>query len=512
MEQSIQIKDISFDDQKTWDLLKSGQTKGVFQCESELVQDWLRKIKPRNLWELSAVIAIVRPGALKSGFADQYVENLNNPSSKPSFGHPEVDNILSVTNGIMLYQESLMQLGSRLAWPDKPELEKLQLVDKLRKGVGKKDQKKLLEIGREFVDGCIKNNLDKEIADKLFEIIKNCGRYLFNLAHSFSYAVNAYHTAWLKANYPIEFYAVYLSYAPFKLKKWTEIKEIVHDAKKHGLNILPPNINEHNKNFKIKDGNIVYGLSIVKFIGDSLSDKLIQLPRIEFWQDIIRLLFTDHYGFKVNSRSAIALIVTGAFSDSGHPRKTLFNIYNSLSELSPKELSFIIEKMDDYDDIKDIKTLLERCRDEVSMTKRKSVLETQIDFLDLDAYDNPAWLDKIERQYLGVNLTASAVEEKMIDAADSLIDCRPTDPNWCERYVPCVIEHVKLTETKKGQNPGQKMAIIDIYDNTCNMYKVPIFPKFFQDCEDLLVEGNKVQIQLKKSPQGDWFITRVDQL
>ena len=252
----ITLENIPLDDEKTWKLIQSGQTRGVFQCESKLVQHWLKKIKPHNLWELSAVIALVRPGALESGFADKYVKNKFGDEEIESFGHPIIDDIFAPTHGILCYQESLIVLARKLAWPHLPEKENLLKADALRKAVGKKDQVKILAIGKEFVEGCLHNKVEPEIANKLFEVIKNCGRYLFNLSHSFKYAMVAYFSAYLKAHYPAQFFTTYLSYAKFKAtinkfgkeisSKWIETKDLYVDGIRFDINLIGPNINNHN--------------------------------------------------------------------------------------------------------------------------------------------------------------------------------------------------------------------------------------------------------------------------
>jgi DNA polymerase-3 subunit alpha len=309
----IDLPNFSYDCPKTWSLLQSGLTKGVFQCESKLVQSWLKKIAPANIWELSAVIALVRPGPLKSGFADDYVAYKKGLKEFESFGHPIIDEVFSTTEHVLLYQESLMALGSKLAFQHLDEIKRAIKVDNLRKGVGKKDQAKLIAIGKEFTAGCLQNGVTEEVANKLFEVIKNCGRYLFNLSHSVVYAHLAYDTAWLKANYPLEFTSVYLTYAQFKqgqrkhneelAGKFKEIQEFIIESPSLGIEILPPNFNERNENFKIIDDKIIYGLSHIKSFGHSTFDKIKDYPIIDNWHKFFIMASTDVYGSKINVRS-----------------------------------------------------------------------------------------------------------------------------------------------------------------------------------------------------------------
>ena len=141
------ISQINYADTKTWELIKSGATKNIFQCESRLLSHWLKKIQPNNLWELSIILALVRPGALNSGTADDYIAYKNKVKEFQPI-HPIVDKILETTNHCLVFQESLMQIGGKLAWPHLPDKEKSLKVDELRKAVGKKNQEKILKIGK----------------------------------------------------------------------------------------------------------------------------------------------------------------------------------------------------------------------------------------------------------------------------------------------------------------------------------------------------------------------------
>ena len=345
----VDINNLPYNDEKTWMLLQSGYTRGVFQCESRLVQTWLKRIKPNKISDLADCISIVRPGPLDSGLADLYVKNKSKGIDKDSFGHPIIDNILNSTYGTLIFQESLLKLGSDLAWKHLSLNERLLKADILRKGVGKKDSKKLLEISQDFKEGCLKNNIDEKIIDRLLDIIKKCGKYLFNASHAYAYAHVAYKTAYLKCHYPYEFIATYLSYADEKGDKWQEISDIVSESRVLGIDVFPPNINLKNKRFVIGNKNnkkcLYFGLSNIKFVNNKLVDLIKDKPLITNWKQFIYLAFTDLFGDKINSRTAEALIVTGAFSDIGLSRKVLLNLVTFFRALSDKELEFVLNNI-----------------------------------------------------------------------------------------------------------------------------------------------------------------------
>ena len=136
--------------------------------------------------------------------------------------------------GVLIYQEQLMKFGGEIAWCDMPYLDRLVIVDKLRKGIGKKDQKIIIDLKDKFIKGCIKNGRSQSIAEQLFSLIEGAGRYAFNDAHAKKYALWSYKTAYLKANFPLEFYCVYLTYSKGKQKPREEIESLVNEAKMLG--------------------------------------------------------------------------------------------------------------------------------------------------------------------------------------------------------------------------------------------------------------------------------------
>lgn len=513
----FQIEDISFGDTKTWDLICSGFTKGMFQCESRLVQHWLKLIKPRNLWQLSAVIAIVRPGPLQSGFADEYVKYCDPNAKFETFGNPIIDEIFEATNHVMIYQEQIMALGARLAWCHLPEKERLVKVDGLRKAVGKKDQAKLLAVGKDFVEGCVGNKLSQELANKLFEIIKNCGRYVFNLSHSMSYARVGYLTAYMKCHHPLETLTVYLTYAKFKKKdKWEELQHLIKESKIFGIEVKRPNVNSKNEHFKIEksaegDKYIRFGLGHMKFFGSKTMDLINKFPTINDWRQVVFACCSNAFGGELNSRSAEALIVTGAFSDCGLSRQSLLNIVGMMDRLSPKEKEWVLSKLPEINMATELAPLLNRCADEISVGKREEKVRSEAKLLNVDEYDHPSWIEEKEKNYLGYAITATAIDGKNVDATDKCFECYGDIAPYTVRRIAAIIDDIKITETKKGKNPGLKMAIIGIHDSTGSLEKLPIFPEQFAEVEDILIARNTVIVQIKMGQRG-WVVENVSQI
>ena len=197
---------VDITDQKTWDLFKNGYTKGVFQLESNHGRNWSRKLAPSNLEELSALIAIIRPGTQKDQ-RQKFVDRKHG-RDEVTYLDKSLEEILKKTYGILVYQEQSMRIAQKLAGFD------LKEADELRKAIGKKKADLMAKIKTKFIKGCIKQKVvTKEAAEEIFGWIENSARYAFNKSHSVAYAVNAYNTAWYKANHTTEFFLSYLYYA-----------------------------------------------------------------------------------------------------------------------------------------------------------------------------------------------------------------------------------------------------------------------------------------------------------
>lgn len=496
---------IDYADKATWDLLCSGRSRGVFQCESKLVQQWLYKMKPINLWELSAVVALVRPGALQSGQADLYVDYKNNGKEFESFGHPIIDSIFDVNHHCMIYQENTMSLGSRLAWADLPEKERKIKVDILRKGIGKKNQAKLLEIGRDFESGCIRNGVEPEVAKKLFDILKNCGRYLFNLSHSIKYARLAFDTAYYKTHYPLQFFATYLSYAKFRPFKWEELAGLIRDAFDFNIEILVPQWNLKNENFRIVGDKIVYGLSHMKYGPRDLDG----LPQVNSVEEFIKMIINPEYRRKLRSNTIIALISVGSFTGIGIGRKSLLSLFKFIDELTPKETDSLRESLEG-NSLFNANNIQDHLNNVIAKaTKvRQNKLSSLLKFVDLDEYDTPGWIQQVEIEYLGTYITAVSIDDKISHITTTVKDCLGEHSQYKKISVPAIIGEIRHTTTKSGANPGQKMAQISIYDVTAQLDRLPVFPEKYNQYSDILITGNEVLLDMYYGNNG-WIINTI---
>lgn len=261
----IDIDRIPLDDVKTYQLYQRGEVTGTFQFESEGMQTYLRALKPDKFEDLIAMNALYRPGPM------EYIPNFiarKNGREPIRYDLPEMEEYLKDTYGITVYQEQVMLLSQKLANFSKGD------ADVLRKAMGKKQKEVLDKMKDKFIAGCKKNGHDERIADKIWKDWEAFAQYAFNKSHSTCYSLVAYHTAYLKANYPAEYMAAVLTHSQSNLENVTFFTE---ECRKMGLEVLGPHVNESGVYFEVnQDGAIRFGLGAIKGAGDAAVASIIE--------------------------------------------------------------------------------------------------------------------------------------------------------------------------------------------------------------------------------------------
>jgi DNA polymerase-3 subunit alpha len=309
---AVDLEHLPLNDEKTYELFRSGKTACVFQFDSSGMRDLLRRAKPKVFSDLAALNALYRPGALDAGTVEEYVRRRNG-TSKVSYPLPEIEDILEETFGILVYQEQVMRIASRVAGYSLAE------ADLLRKAIGKKKREIMVAEGEKFIRRSEEHGTPKKKAQQLWALIEPFARYGFNKSHAVAYALVAYKTAYLKAHYPIDFLAAALS---AEIGSTDGIVKVVGDCTEMGIPVLPPDINESRKNFAAVGSAIRFGLAAVKGVGDQAADSILQerenRPFTSFTDLAHRL--DPHL---VNKRTLDALICAGALDSLGKNRATL---------------------------------------------------------------------------------------------------------------------------------------------------------------------------------------------
>ena len=264
----IVIEKIPLDDKKTFGLLSAANSFGIFQLESSGMRELLKKIKPTQFEDLISILALYRPGPIGSGMLDDFIKRKRG-EIQFRYDHPKLEPVLKETYGIIVYQEQVMQIASSLAGFSMTQ------ADHLRRAMSKKDPQEMDRMRQDFVAGCHKvNKISEGLANKVFDLIDYFSGYGFNRSHSAAYALISYRTAYLKANYPVEFMCALLTSEKDNTDK---VVEYVKESEAMGIEILPPDINESILEFNVTGEKIIcYGLVAVKNIGSLAIESIVE--------------------------------------------------------------------------------------------------------------------------------------------------------------------------------------------------------------------------------------------
>jgi DNA polymerase-3 subunit alpha len=301
-------EEVGLGDPDVYEMLASGGTSGVFQFESALATEKLRAMRCDRFDDLIAVNALIRPGPLDSGMTDVYIKRKRG-MEEVRYPHPDLEEVLEPTFGIIVYQEQVMRAAQLLAGYSLAE------ADVLRKAVGKKDADLIARELERFKERCVENGVDARRTDEIAGLIETFGRYGFNKAHSAAYALLSYRTAWLKAHYPAEFMAALLS---SEIGDTDKVVAYIAEARELGIEVLPPNVNESGYKFTVVDDDrIRFGLGAIKGVGESAIRSIME-AREEEGAFVSLFDFCCRVDLRLNNRRAQeAMIQAGAMDDLG---------------------------------------------------------------------------------------------------------------------------------------------------------------------------------------------------
>jgi DNA polymerase-3 subunit alpha len=320
--EKLDLEHIPLDDRTTFELFQAGNTDGVFQFESPGMKELLRNFRPECFRDLIALNALYRPGPLKSGMTNEFVKRKNHPEAKAS-KFPELEPILKETRGIIVYQEQVMKIATELAGFTLAE------ADMLRKAMGKKVTSIMKAQKQRFVQGARKRGLSQAKATEIFEQIKHFAEYGFNKSHSAAYAYLAYETAFLKAHYPPHFMAALLT-SEAERGATSQVVKYINECQKMGIRVLAPDVNESELNFTVVNGEVRFGLTAVKNVGEAAVREIL---RVREKRGRVRDPFEVVAGADpriVNKKVLESLIKAGAFDSLGWRRSQCFHLIDSL--------------------------------------------------------------------------------------------------------------------------------------------------------------------------------------
>lgn len=471
----IPIDKIPFDDPAAYEMLGKGDSLGVFQLESSGMRDLLKKMKPRRFGDLVALLALYRPGPLGSGMVDDFIRRMHNPNLI-QYDHPRLEPILKETYGVILYQEQVMRIVSDLAGFS------LAKADLLRRAMGKKIPEIMEREKKGFIEGCRSNGIGERVAEKIWNLIEYFSGYGFNKSHSTAYAFISYQTAYLKANYAIEFMTALLT---SEMGNTDKIVRYIECSKKMGIEVLPPSVNESYSEFSCAGENrIRFGLTAVKNVGTTAIDSIIGVRKkagpFQSFAD-----FTQRVDSRVCNRKVLeSLIKCGAFDEFGCRRSQLMAVLDQAMEVGSSAQK-------------------DRQRGQLSFFG--SLTEVKDRQGGLQMPDIPEWPENqllaFERELLGFYVTTHPLSkyEKTLKAyatasTDTLAEFRDQE----EVTMGGVVDGIKEITTKKGD----RMAFLTLQDLTGSC-EVVVFPALYKQHPALLKKDATIFIRGRVNSRDD---------
>jgi DNA polymerase III alpha subunit len=494
-------------DTKTWQLFAEGKTKGVFQLESNLGKAWSKKLAPNNIEELSALIAIIRPGCLKA-YVDgksmtQHFIDRKHGREEVTYLHESLEEILAPTYGVLVYQEQSMRIAQKVAGFD------LQEADELRKAIGKKKADLMAKVKKKFIAGAKKTKIvNKEEAEEIFGWIQASSRYAFNKSHSISYAVCSYWSAYQKAHSPKEFFLSYLYYANEKQDPHQEVYELISEAKLFDIQARTPSIANYQSKFNSKNGKIYFGIKDIKSLTGKTGDNVLEAisnSEKELGKSVTKFNWIEILLFlspNINSTAFKALASIGFFRDFNGKitrNKALYD-YEIFRILTKAEKTWLLNNYKDkkWKNLTSALVDLAPTKKEgggTSKQERKQIIENEISLLNdppYDLNDDPSWLIDQEVKFLGCPVTLSKIDTSDTSAANTTCKEIVNGKNGNNLCVVANIQRVADYKITKGDSKGQTMSFLTIEDDTCILDSVIAFPGVKQKYKYILYEGNNL--------------------
>ena len=464
--EEIDIDNIPLDDQKAFGVFQRGETVGIFQFSSDGMRKHLKVLKPDKFEDLIAMNALYRPGPM--GYIPEYIDRKHG-KSQVVYDLPEMEEYLSDTYGITVYQEQVMLLSQKLGGFTKGE------ADVLRKGMGKKDKPLIAKLKPKFFDGCKKNNLDLNIVEKVWSDWEKFTEYAFNKSHSTCYSLIAYQTAYLKAYYPAELMAAILTSNMSNIKKVTVDME---ECKRMGLQVLGPDVNESFYKFAVNNkGEIRFGLGAVKGVGEAAVRSIVD-ERKENGPYTSLEDFVSRVDLRsANKRTLDSIALSGGFDS--------FNIYRSQLFYQESNGMNYLEKMMKFGS----KVRSEKESNQINMFGEvdQSSLQSP-DLPEVDPWGTMELLSK-EKEVVGVYISGHPLDDYKLEMDNfcnsNLLDLRDiVDVKGKTLTVAGVVTKVEHRESKNGKKFAS-LYLEDYHDT----YRLMLFGSDYTDYRNFLQEG-----------------------
>lgn len=491
-------------DRATYELLASGKTNGVFQVESAGMKDLLIRLKPKleqlDFEVISVILALYRPDSM--GALDEYVEMATGGSRPPSI-HPDMDEILKDTNYCMIYQEQLLDIVKKFGGRTYGG------ADLFRKAIGKKIVE-LVQKESEILRGeIVANGYSKEIADKIANELSQKGGYLFNKSHSYSYAVLCFETAWFKAHYPTYFFKALFNQ---NKDKAGAINKYILDARYFNVDIMPPNINHSGMNFTVDKDKVLFGLSAIGGIGESLSKQIIEEREnngiYKSFNDLIQRL-------SLGKASVIALIKSGAIPCKNKREKLISYLKSEYQPLKFSEVQSLptYKKLEEDWNINLKKYVIpssgkrivydkEALLAEYNRLKKIQFEENQKVRFQKYIDDNKKYLE--DEKFWEFQTLQVFINDNPFDAAYTFLTPFEDVPDGEK----CTLVGIIAKVQKKKDKNGKQFAYINIY-SSFGLVEGIVWHSQLKEYEDLVKKGQQVAILCKKDSEEKVIVEKL---
>ena len=485
----LNINQIDYNDQKVLDYIGTGKTDGVFQLESAGMKGFMKELKPHNLEDVIAGISLYRPGPMD--FIPQYIRGKND-SSSITYDCPQLEPILAPTYGCIVYQEQVMQIVRDLAGYSLGRSDLLRRAMSKKKAAVMEKERKIFIYGDEEtgVPGCIKNGIDEQIANKIYDEMIDFAKYAFNKSHAAAYAVVSYQTAWLKYYFPVEYMAALMTSV---IDNPSKVSEYIYACRQMNIKILPPDINKGEANFSVDGGDIRYGLAAIKSIGRPVIKAIVEdreeLGLFQNLEDFITRLSAKNV---LNKRTIENLIKAGALDTLGGTRKQFMSIYVQIVDhVTQEKKNSMVGQMTLFD-----------------LVSEDQKEEFQIRMPDVGEYSKETLL-AFEKEVLGIYVSGHPLEayeekwKKSISAttADFQLD-EETGHTKVHDGAKEIIGGMITEKTIKHTKTNQMMAFITVED-LLGTVEVVVFPRDYEKNRDYLEVDSKVFVRGRVSEEDD---------
>ena len=485
---TIDMDRIDYDDKAVLASLGTGKTDGVFQLESTGMKNFMKELKPQSLEDVIAGISLYRPGPMD--FIPQYIRGKNHPETI-TYDCPQLEPILESTYGCIVYQEQVMQIVRELGGYTlgRSDLVRRAMSKKKAAVMAKERQNFVYGNPEEGVPGCMANGISEETANKIFDEMTDFAKYAFNKSHAAAYAVVAYQTAWLKYYYPVEYMAALMTSV---IDNPGKVAEYIMSCRQMGIRILPPDINEGESGFSVKDGEIRYGLSAIKSVGRPVIEAILEERRSGGKFTDLRNFAERVSGKDVNKRTVESFIKAGAFDSLGGTRKQLMMVYMQVMDsVAQEKKASISGQMSLFD-----------------LMGEEEKQEYTVRLPDVGEYDKGQLL-AFEKEVLGIYASGHPLEEyetlwrNHITAvsSDFALDeelGRSKIADGIKATIGGIVEGKTIKYTKTNKT----MAFFTLED-LVGTVEVLVFPRDYERYHHLINEDAKVFVQGRVSAEDD---------